>query len=54
MTMFDFMANAFYMLCGVLCVAVSVLVLYCVIISILRTIGKGNKNGRKAGNQDRS
>ena len=46
MTMFDFMVNAFYMLCGVVCVAASVLVVYCVVNGIVKTIGKGNRNGR--------
>lgn len=46
MTTFDFMVNAFYMLCGVVCVAASVLVVYGVVNGIIKTIGRGNHNGR--------
>lgn len=45
MTMFDFMANAFYMLCGILCVAVSVLVVFGVVNAIVKAIGRDKRNG---------
>ena len=40
MTMFEFMQNAFFLLCGIICIAVAVLVIYCVIGEIFRTCGK--------------
>lgn len=46
MTMFEFMANAFYMLCGVVCVALAVLIVFSVVNAILKERGKGKKNGR--------
>lgn len=47
MTMFDFMVNAFYMLCGVVCVAASVVIVYAVVNGIFKTIRKERgKNGR--------
>jgi len=45
MTMFDFMANAFYMLCGILCVAISVLVVFGVVNGIVKAIGRDKRNG---------
>ncbi|EQB20073.1 hypothetical protein UNSWDHB_2659 [Dehalobacter sp. UNSWDHB] len=46
MTMFEFMTNAFYMLAGVACVAITVLILYCVAAAIARGFKGGNKNGK--------
>jgi hypothetical protein len=47
MTMYDFMVNAFYMLCGVVCVAASVLIVYVVVATIFKIAQKGGKrNGR--------
>jgi len=46
MTMFEFMANAFYMLCGVLCVGASVLVVCGIVSGIIKAFGKGARNGR--------
>lgn len=46
MTMFDFMTNAFYMLCGVVCVGASVLIVYGVVNGIVKAIGKEGRNGR--------
>ena len=40
MTMFDFMQNAFFLLCGIICIAAAVLVIYCGIVAIFRTCGK--------------
>lgn len=40
MTMFEFMQNAFFLLCGIICIAAAVLVTYCVIVAIFRTCGK--------------
>jgi hypothetical protein len=52
--MFEFMQNAFFLLCGIACIAVAVLIVYCVIVAIIRTCRidrkRGNGNGR---NQDR-
>jgi len=50
MTMFDFMANAFYMLCGVLCVGASMLVVFGIVNGIIKAIGGNRQNGR---NKDR-
>jgi len=47
--MFDFITNAFYMLCGIICVAVSVLVVFGVVNAILKAIGRG---GRNVGNKN--
>ncbi len=46
MTMFEFMANAFYMLCGVVCVALAALIVFSVVNAILKEGRKGKKNGR--------
>lgn len=47
MTMFDFMVNAFYMLCGVACVAASVVIVYGVLNGIFKTLWRGGgNNGR--------
>lgn len=46
MTMFEFMVNAFYMLCGVACVAISVVIVYAVVIGIFKTLRRGGGNGR--------
>lgn len=46
MTMFDFMVNAFYMLCGVLCVAASVMIVYVTVCAIIKATRKGGgQNG---------
>lgn len=53
MTMFEFMQNAFFLLCGIACIAVAVLIVYCVIVAIFRTCGGGKKRGKTNGrNQD--
>lgn len=46
MTMFDFMVNAFYMLCGVVCVAASVVIVYAVVNAFVKMIGGRGRNGR--------
>lgn len=48
MTMFDFMVNAFYMLCGIVCVAASVMTVFYVLNGIFRALrkGGGHNNGR--------
>ena len=62
MTMFEFMQNAFFLLCGIICISAAVLVIYCVIVAIFRTCGKrgtkkntGYSNGadtqRRGGNE---
>ena len=40
MTRVEFMQNAFFLLCGIICIAAAVLVIYCVIVAIFRTCGK--------------
>ena len=40
MTMFEFMQNAFFLLCGIICIAAGVLIVFCVIVAIFRTCGK--------------
>ena len=40
MTMFDFMQNAFFLLCGIICIAAAVFVFDCVIVAILLTCGR--------------
>lgn len=48
MTMYQFMVNAFYMLCGVACVAASVLIVFCVLNGVFNVLrkGGGRNNGR--------
>ena len=41
MTMYQFMVNAFYMLCGVACVAASVVIVYIVLNVLLRALRRG-------------
>lgn len=41
MTMYQFMVNAFYMLCGVACVAASVVIVYIVLNVLFRALRKG-------------
>ena len=38
MTMYQFMVNAFYMLCGVVCVAASVVIVYIVLNVLFRAL----------------
>lgn len=54
MTMFEFMQNAFFLLCGIICIAAAVLIVYCVIVAIFRTCGGGGrkKNTRYSHNAD--
>lgn len=40
MTMFEFMQNAFFLLCGIICIAAAVLIVFCVIVAIFHTCGK--------------
>lgn len=47
MTMYQFMVNAFYMLCGVACVAASVVIVYIVLNVLFRALRRGGgNNGR--------
>lgn len=41
MTMYQFMVNAFYMLCGVACVAASVVIVYIVLNVLFRALRRG-------------
>lgn len=43
MTMFNFMVNAFYLLCGIVCIGVAVVVAYCVIAAFLKEVRKWRK-----------
>lgn len=53
MTAFNFMANAFYVLVGVVCFALAALVVFIVLNVIIKIGREGRRNGRKQGNQDR-
>ena len=46
MTMYQFMVNAFYMLCGVACVAASVVIVYIVLNVLFRALRRGGGNNR--------
>lgn len=48
MTMYQFMVNAFYMLCGVACVAASVVIVYIVLNVLFRALRRGGGNGTMA------
>lgn len=53
MTMYQFMVNAFYMLCGVACVAASVVIVYIVLNVLFRALRRGGgNNGRLEGVED--
>ena len=41
MTMYQFMVNAFYMLCGVACVAASVVIVY-IVLNVLWNFAKNS------------
>ena len=43
MTMYQFMVNAFYMLCGVACVAASVVIVYIVLNVLFRALRRGRR-----------
>lgn len=46
MTMFEFMVNAFYLLAGVACIAIALVIVYAVSVAIYRAISGGKSNGR--------
>lgn len=46
MTMFEFMTNAFYLLCGVACIAVAFLIIYIAFMVIFRGIKSSKRAGR--------
>lgn len=48
MTMYQFMVNAFYMLCGVACVAASVVIVYIVLNVLFRALRRGGGNNGRA------
>lgn len=52
MTMFEFMQNAFFLLCGIVCIAAAVLIVFCVIVAIFRTCGGRKKNAGYSRNAD--
>lgn len=47
MTMFEFMVNALYLLAGVVCVAMALLVIYAVAVTVYRGISGGRKDGKR-------
>ncbi|WP_195376950.1 hypothetical protein [Anaerotruncus rubiinfantis] len=47
MTMFEFMQNAFFALCGIVCIAVIFIIIYAVVVGVARAFKGGNGNGRK-------
>ena len=47
MTAFDFMANSFFTLVGVLCMAASILVIVITGSVIIRVVKGGAKNGKR-------
>lgn len=52
MTMYQFMVNAFYMLCGVACVAASVVIVYIVLNVLFRALRRGGGNNGRYGVED--
>lgn len=47
MTMFEFMSNAFYLLAGVACIAIALIIVYAVSVAIYRGIKGGDSNGKR-------
>lgn len=45
--MFEFMANAFYLLAGVACLAAAVIIIYAVAVGLYRGINGGRGNGKR-------
>ena len=45
--MFDFMVNAFYLLAGVTCVTLALILIYAVAVGIYRGINGGRGNGKR-------
>lgn len=50
MTMFDFMVNAFYMFCGIACIAASVMLIYSVLNAFFGGIAHKKSTERRGGN----
>ena len=50
MTMFEFMKNAFFLLCGVTCIAAAVLVVYVALTAIVQSMRKGKRQNGKSRN----
>ena len=46
MTMFEFMQNAFFMLCGIACFALAFLIIYSTLIGVIRGLRKSKKPPR--------
>lgn len=46
-TMFEFMENAFYLLVGVACLAVAVVIIYTVAVCIYKGLSGGGGNGKR-------
>lgn len=47
MTAFQFMANAFYLLVGVVCLSLAAVIVYSVAVGVYRGLKGGTRNGRK-------
>lgn len=45
--MFEFMVNAFYLLAGVTCVVLALVVIYAVAVAIYRGFNGGGTNGKR-------
>lgn len=46
MTMFEFMQNAFYLLCGIACIAIAFLIIYVSLNVVVRGIKGSKSRGR--------
>lgn len=44
--MFEFMKNAFYVLCGVSCISVAVVIGFSVVYGIINAVKRGNKHDK--------
>lgn len=47
MTMLEFMQNAFFLLCGIACIAAAFLIIYITLIAAIHTFKGVKSNGRK-------
>lgn len=45
MTMFEFMQNAFFLLCGIACIAVAFIIIYIALNVVIRGINGGKPRG---------
>lgn len=54
MTMFEFMQNAFFLLCGIACISIAFLIIYGVLNTVIRGIAGGKKNGGRIPKEKRN